>query len=52
MREVKEEANQNVMQKEDGDNSVVETYMRRRTRVVRRRRFPIIFHNEKHVYWH
>jgi hypothetical protein len=22
------------------------------TRVVRKRRFPMIFHNEKHVYWH
>jgi hypothetical protein len=22
------------------------------TRVVRKIRFPIIFHNEKHVYWH
>jgi hypothetical protein len=22
------------------------------TKVVRKRRFPMIFHNEKHVYWH
>jgi hypothetical protein len=22
------------------------------TRVVRKRRFPMIFHNEKQVYWH
>jgi hypothetical protein len=22
------------------------------TRVVRKRRFPMIFYNEKHVYWH
>jgi hypothetical protein len=22
------------------------------TRVVRKKRFPMIFHNEKHVYWH
>jgi hypothetical protein len=21
-------------------------------KVVRKRRFPMIFHNEKHVYWH
>jgi hypothetical protein len=24
----------------------------RNTRVVRKIRFPMIFHNEKHVYWH
>jgi hypothetical protein len=22
------------------------------TKVVHKRRFPMIFHNEKHVYWH
>jgi hypothetical protein len=29
-----------------------ELYFLEYTKVVRKIRFPMIFHNEKHVYWH